>query len=120
MHWAPPQEALTQAAALLADPSMSSYGPCAGLPALVSALRQKLEVENGLVGYDVMVTAGANQAFTNLVLALLDAEDRVVLFTPYYFNHHMAIQVRGAWQRQSACILAPCFGAVVVLCPDPA
>jgi len=30
--------------------------------------------------YDVMVTAGANQAFTNVVLALLDADDRVVLF----------------------------------------
>lgn len=30
--------------------------------------------------YDVMVTAGANQAFTNVVLALLDASDRAVLF----------------------------------------
>jgi hypothetical protein len=30
--------------------------------------------------YDVMVTAGANQAFTNVVLALLDASDRVALF----------------------------------------
>ena len=33
-----------------------------------------------------MVTSGANQAFTNLVLTLLDARDRVVLFAPYYFN----------------------------------
>jgi aspartate/methionine/tyrosine aminotransferase len=30
--------------------------------------------------YDVMITAGANQAFTNIVLALLDATDRVMLF----------------------------------------
>ena len=30
--------------------------------------------------YDVMITAGANQAFTNIVLSLLDATDRVVLF----------------------------------------
>lgn len=37
--------------------------------------------------YKVMVTAGANQAFTNIVLALLDETDEVVLFTPYYFNH---------------------------------
>lgn len=41
-----------------------------------------------------MVTAGANQGFTNAVLALLDAEDSVVLFAPYYFNHLMAVQVR--------------------------
>ena len=40
-----------------------------------------------------MVTAGANQAFVNLVLALLDPQDAVVLFAPYYFNHMMALQV---------------------------
>ena len=40
-----------------------------------------------------MVTAGANQAFTNLVLALLDEDDAAVLFKPYYFNHLMAVQV---------------------------
>lgn len=41
-----------------------------------------------------MVTAGANQAFTNMVIALLDAGDAAVLFTPYYFNHLMALQAR--------------------------
>lgn len=45
------------------------------------------------VQHKVMVTAGANQAFVNLVLALLDPQDAVVLFAPYYFNHMMAIQV---------------------------
>lgn len=40
-----------------------------------------------------MVTAGANQAFTNVVLALCDAGDDVVLFAPYYFNHMMALQM---------------------------
>lgn len=40
--------------------------------------------------------AGANQAFVNIVLTLLDADDRAVLFWPYYFNHLMALQVRGA------------------------
>ncbi|EGD72718.1 hypothetical protein PTSG_04446 [Salpingoeca rosetta] len=42
-----------------------------------------------------MVTAGANQAFANIVLALCDAGDEVVLFRPYYFNHHMALQMTG-------------------------
>jgi aromatic aminotransferase len=42
-----------------------------------------------------MVTAGANQAFVNVVLTLVDAEDSVVLFKPYYFNHLMAIQMTG-------------------------
>ncbi len=47
-----------------------------------------------------MVTSGANQAFVNLVVSLVDATDRVVLFAPYYFNHLMALQmtgVYGAW-----------------------
>lgn len=44
---------------------------------------------------EVMVTAGANQAFTNVVLTLLDTESKVVLFKPYYFNHLMAIQMTG-------------------------
>jgi aspartate/methionine/tyrosine aminotransferase len=45
--------------------------------------------------YEVMVTSGANQAFVNVVLALCDASDRVVLFVPYYFNHIMALQMTG-------------------------
>ena len=47
-----------------------------------------------LVQHKVMVTAGANQAFVNLVLALLDPQDAVILFAPYYFNHMMALQVQ--------------------------
>ena len=45
---------------------------------------------------EIMVTAGANQAFTNVAVALLDASDKAVLFSPYYFNHLMAVQVRSA------------------------
>lgn len=41
------------------------------------------------------VTAGANQAFSNLTVALVDAADKTVLFTPYYFNHLMALQMCG-------------------------
>lgn len=46
-----------------------------------------------------MVTAGANQAFVNIVLTLVDASDRVVLFKPYYFNHIMALQMTGGAEQ---------------------
>ncbi|KAL4428806.1 hypothetical protein ABPG77_005244 [Micractinium sp. CCAP 211/92] len=95
VHWAPPPQALATAAAMAADPAVSQYGPDEGLPALREALRRKIREENGLEGYDVMITAGANQAFTNVVLALLDADDRAALFSPYYFNHYMALQMTG-------------------------
>jgi len=42
------------------------------------------------------VTAGANQGYTNIVLALLDAGDAALLFRPYYFNHLMALQMTGS------------------------
>jgi histidinol-phosphate/aromatic aminotransferase/cobyric acid decarboxylase-like protein len=80
---------------MLADPSVSSYGPDEGLPALRQALVAKVAAENGLPGHDVHVTAGANQAFASVVLALLDPGDASVLFAPYYFNHHMALQMTG-------------------------
>lgn len=46
-----------------------------------------------------MVTAGANQAFVNLVIALLDPSDKAALFAPYYFNHRMALQMTGGARR---------------------
>ncbi len=48
-----------------------------------------------ILQFEVMMTAGANQAFTNVVLTLLDSQDKVVLFKPYYFNHLMAVQMTG-------------------------
>lgn len=52
-----------------------------------------------LLQYDIMVTAGANQAFVNVVLSLVDESDRVVLFKPYYFNHIMALQMSGGAEQ---------------------
>ncbi|XP_050943463.1 aromatic aminotransferase ISS1-like [Cucumis melo] len=55
----------------------------------------KLNEENKLYKSSVMVTAGANQAFVNLVLTLCDAGDSVVMFAPYYFNAYMSFQMTG-------------------------
>ncbi len=106
VHWQPPPSALQLASHLVAtDPSVNSYGPAEGLPALREALRAKLRQQNELQGYEVMVTAGANQAFTNLVLALCNPQDSVVLFRPYYFNHMMALQMTGGGCNV---LLGPC------------
>lgn len=55
-----------------------SYSPAEGIPALRAALQQKIGAENGLTRSEIMVTAGANQAYTNVVLALLDSGERAV------------------------------------------
>ena len=54
-----------------------------------------LDLVSHCVQHEVMVTSGANQAFTNLVLTLLDPSDAAILFVPYYFNHLMALQMTG-------------------------
>ena len=68
-----------------------------GLPELVDALDGKLSRENGLdlSQSRVVVTAGGNMAFMNAVLAIADPGDEVILQTPFYFNHEMAIVMAG-------------------------
>ena len=95
VYWKPPPEA-TQAmqASLLDDESsLHLYGPDEGLPELRTALQDKIATENGLSNHDVLVTVGANQAYVNAVVTLLNAQDKSVVFAPYYFNHVMALQM---------------------------
>ena len=94
VHWAPPDAAIDAAANAARDPSSHAYGADAGLPELRTALAKKLRAK-GLVNAEIMVTAGANQAFANVALTLLDAGDACLLFAPYYFNHKMMLDMRG-------------------------
>lgn len=93
VHWSPPAAALQAAAEAASLPETSQYGADGGDRALCDALTEKLATINGLERQAVMVTAGANQAFANLVFALCDADDTAVIFAPYYFNHMMALQL---------------------------
>jgi aspartate/methionine/tyrosine aminotransferase len=54
--------------------------------------------ENGVaVGPDrrVAVTSGSNMGFLNAVMAIADPGDEVILLSPFYFNHEMAIDIAG-------------------------
>ncbi|CAM9658966.1 unnamed protein product, partial [Choristocarpus tenellus] len=100
-HWDPPSSALDLICggqSQLTDKEIHRYGPALGLPALHDALVRKLEEENGLDmgGQEVMITAGGNQAFAMVALALLDPGDRVILMKPYYCAHLCAVQLAGA------------------------
>uniref|UniRef100_A0A453E9V0 Aminotransferase class I/classII large domain-containing protein n=1 Tax=Aegilops tauschii subsp. strangulata TaxID=200361 RepID=A0A453E9V0_AEGTS len=64
-------------------------------PSFEKHFSRRLRRENKLTKSSVMVTAGANQAFVNLVLTLCDAGDSVVMFAPYYFNSFMSFQMTG-------------------------
>ena len=100
MVWyGPPPEALARLTAALDAPDTHTYREADGIPALVAALGAKLAAENGIAvapGSRLMVTAGANLAFLLAILAVTDPGDEVILPSPFYFNHEMAIVMAGA------------------------
>jgi aspartate/methionine/tyrosine aminotransferase len=97
VSWGPPPAALEALRAFPAAAGDHRYGPVEGLPALLAALSEKLQHENGIRsrGNQVFVTAGSNLAFMNAILAVTDPGDEIILLAPYYFNHEMAIVMAG-------------------------
>jgi aspartate/methionine/tyrosine aminotransferase len=98
VSYGPPPEALAVLRTFPRDADDHRYGPVEGAPELVEALRRKLAAENDTdVGPDrrIVVTAGGNMAFVNAVLAVTDPGDEVILLSPYYFNHDMAVVMAG-------------------------
>ncbi|MFN0112499.1 MAG: pyridoxal phosphate-dependent aminotransferase [Blastocatellia bacterium] len=92
----PPPEAFDQIGSMLADPAQHKYQAVYGIHALLEQIEIKLKNENGIdlngcQNGRIVVTAGGNMAFINALLAIADAGDEVILQTPYYFNHEMAI-----------------------------
>lgn len=112
VYWQPPKMAMEKVKELVWEPSISKYGADEGLPELRDALTKKLNQENKLYKSSVMVTAGANQAFVNIVLTLCDAGDSVVMFAPYYFNSYMSFQMTGV----TDILVGPCSS--MTLHPD--
>ena len=79
-------------------PRLHTYGPDAGIPELRDSIARKLRDFNG-VSFDpdtqLLVTPGSNQAFMVAMTTILEPGDEVAIASPYYFNHHMAIELCG-------------------------
>ncbi len=99
VHYAPPAEVFTAvAAAATGDRSLDRYGDVCGRGELIELIKRKLATENRIQVSDksaVICTAGSNMAFMNAVLAIADVDDEIILLSPYYFNHHMAVEIAG-------------------------
>ena len=94
VHYGPPQAAIEAVRGALSDPSTHGYQNWAGIPELLDRISAKLHAENGIDaarGRRVMVTAGANMAFCHALDAITAPGDEIILNTPFYFNHEMAI-----------------------------
>lgn len=94
VYYGPPPEAIARLPEFLADPENHKYKLIQGIPPLVSAIAAKLQTDNGIQVDEqnsIVVTAGSNMGFMNAVLAITSPGDEIILQTPYYFNHEMAI-----------------------------
>jgi len=99
VHYGPPPAALSAIPEFLRTVPHHRYIPDAGLPELRKGFEEKLRRENGIDApfeRRILVTAGANQAFLNAILAVCDPGDEVILLSPYYFNHEMAVALASA------------------------
>jgi aspartate aminotransferase len=74
------------------------YSPDPGLLPLREALSAALATQNRIAvdpASEIIITAGASQAFFLALLTLLEPGDKVLLPSPYYFNHEMAVRIVG-------------------------
>lgn len=71
------------------DDNWSRYSPVPGYPALREAICHKLRTENGLC-YEpsqIVVGNGAKQAVCNVILAIVDSGDEVIIPAPYWVSY---------------------------------
>ncbi len=99
VYYGPPPDAIAQITSFLANPEHHKYGAVEGMAPLLEQIALKLKTENGIAVDDehsrIVVTAGSNMGFLNAVLAITSPGDEIILQTPYYFNHEMAVTIAG-------------------------
>ncbi len=95
----PPPEPMRQAMAevLLSEPTSHLYGPVLGLQPLREEIAGQFSDNYGgaIRPSQVAVTAGCNEAFCAVLATLAGPGDAVLLPTPWYFNHKMALDMGG-------------------------
>lgn len=90
--------ALEMARRALEEPGTHVYSPDPGILPLRQALSSALAEQNAMEvdpESEIIVTAGANQAFVLALLTLLEPGDKVLLPSPFYFDHEMAVRTVG-------------------------
>lgn len=98
VHYNPPPTALELLGEFFAKSSNNLYQAVEGIPPLLALLTTKLSTFNQIEITEencIVVTAGSNMGFINAILAITNPGDEIILNTPYYFNHEMAIMMAG-------------------------
>ncbi|MEM6264322.1 MAG: pyridoxal phosphate-dependent aminotransferase [Bacteroidota bacterium] len=86
---------ICEAAKQALDDGYTHYPPVAGLPELRQAIADKLQRENGLPysTEHIVVSTGAKQSLYNVVMALINPGDEVVVPAPYWVSYTAMIHL---------------------------
>lgn len=101
--YAPAPELSAHLATLLEDPLTSKYSPDEGLPEVLETVCNAYRRGYGalIAPGNLCLTIGASQAFWLAIVTLCKAGDEVLVQTPYYFDHPMAMDMLGI---RSVCV----------------
>lgn len=79
------------------DDGKTRYGPAAGEPKLREAIADKLQADNGLCysAENVIVTNGGKHSLYNLMMAMIEPGDDVIIPTPYWVSYPEMVKLAG-------------------------
>jgi aspartate aminotransferase len=85
------------AAAQAMEAGKTRYGPVAGEPKLRAAIAQKLQTDTGLCygAENVIVTNGGKHSLFNLMLAMIEPGDEVIIPAPYWLSYPEMVKLTG-------------------------
>lgn len=95
---------IVQAAKQALDEGKTRYGPAAGEPVLREAIAAKLRQNNQLPyeAKNILVTNGGKQSLFNLMLALIEVGDEVIIPAPYWLSYPEMVRL-----AEGAPVIAP-------------
>lgn len=88
-------DAIKQAAKQAVDDNYSRYSPVPGYPVLRQAIVDKLKNENGLdyTQAQILCSNGAKQSVCNVIMALIDEGDEVIIPAPYWVSYTQMVKL---------------------------
>jgi len=88
---------IKEAAKKAIDDNWSHYTPVSGYPELREAVCAKLKRDNGLdyKPENIVVSTGAKQSLANVILAVVDAGDEVIIPAPFWVTYSELVKIAG-------------------------
>ena len=88
---------IKEAAKKAIDDNFSHYTPVAGYPDLREAVCTKLKRDNGLdyKAENIVVSTGAKQSLANVILAIVDEGDEVIIPAPFWVTYSELVKIAG-------------------------